>query len=125
MLQLVYVSTARDGWDRRFDALCAQAGANNLRDEVTGVLLQHEDRFLQVLEGPQATVENTFIRIITDPRHHALALLSRRLLVQRQFGDWPMAALSGPERAAAIARVGAIVAAGPNAAATLARHFGA
>ncbi len=124
MLQLIYVSVAQDGWDGRFDRLCAQAGANNLRDEITGVLLHRGGRFLQVLEGPQAMVEDTFIRIVTDPRHHALALLSRRVLMQRQFGDWAMAGLDGDEESAVITRVGGIVVAAPDAAATLARYFG-
>ena len=124
MLQLIYVSVAQDSWDGRFDRLCAQAGANNRRDEITGVLIERDGRFLQVLEGPQATVEDTFIRIVTDPRHHALVLLSRRMLMQRQFGDWAMAGLDGDEGSAAITQVGGIVAAEADAAATLARYFG-
>lgn len=125
MLQLIYVSVAQNSWDGRLDQLCAQAGANNRRDEITGVLIERDCRFLQVLEGPQANVEDTFIRIVSDPRHHALVLLSLRMLMQRQFGDWAMAGLDGDEGTDAITQVGGIVAAEPDAAATLARYFAA
>ena len=65
--------------------------ANNARDEVTGLLFTDGRRFLQVLEGPQTTVENTFLRIIADPRHRALVVLSRRETTGREFGNWSMA----------------------------------
>lgn len=125
MLQLVYVSFADPAWNGDLHALCDQARANNARDEITGILLVHHGSFLQVLEGPMAHVENTFIRIVTDPRHHALALLSRRVLVGREFGEWAMMGLEDERaRHEAIARVGRIVAAG-NAAALpeFYRHF--
>ncbi len=44
-----------------------------------------------MLEGPRATVEDTFLRIIADPRHRALVLLSRREIDRREFGEWSMA----------------------------------
>ena len=73
------------------DEVLAKSRANNTRDEVTGLLFTDGHRFLQVLEGPQATVEDTFLRIIADPRHRALVLLSRRAITRREFGDWSMA----------------------------------
>lgn len=120
MLQLIYLSTPRRSWDGRFDLLCAQAAENNARDEITGVLLQHGGTFLQILEGPQVTVEDTFIRIITDPRHHALELLSRRKLTRREFGEWAMAGVEGGHDCAeAIDHVARIIADDHNAGALL------
>jgi len=57
-----------------------------------------------VLDASHVVVENTFIRIITDRRHHALSLLSRRTWMQRPFGAWATAGLGGRDHAAVIAR---------------------
>lgn len=92
MLQLLYISSSRlGGGPIDLDALFDQAQRNNARDEVTGLLYTDGRRFLQVLEGPKVHVEDTFLRIIADPRHHALVLLSRREITKREFGTWSMA----------------------------------
>jgi hypothetical protein len=92
MLQLLYISSYRRGdVPLDLDALVAQAQANNARDEITGLLYSNGKRFLQALEGPKTAVEDTFLRIIADPRHHALVLLSRRETTRREFGEWSMA----------------------------------
>lgn len=107
MLQLIYVSTAveKDD-DLDVTILCDEASRNNARDEITGVLMLEDRNFLQVLEGPKETVENTFLRIVTDQRHHSLLLLSRTMLTRREFGDWSMATCtSSGEKQEVIARV--------------------
>ena len=89
-LQLLYISSAASRVVD-LDALLAQAQANNARAEVTGLLYTDGKRFLQAIEGPVRTVEDTFLRIIADPRHRSLVLLSRRLTDKREFGPWAMA----------------------------------
>lgn len=91
MLQLLYISSARRGEDVDLDALFEQAQRNNAREEITGLLYTDGKRFLQAIEGPKAAVEDLFLRIIADPRHHALVLLSRRETPRREFGEWSMA----------------------------------
>lgn len=92
MLQLVYISSRRNRNEPiDLDALFAQAQSNNRRDEITGLLYTDGHRFLQALEGAKAAVEDAFLRIIADPRHHSLVLLSRRETARREFGEWSMA----------------------------------
>lgn len=91
MLQLLYISSARRGGAVDLDALFEQAQRNNAREEVTGLLYTDGKRFLQAIEGPKTAVEDLFLRIIADPRHHALVLLSRRETSRREFGEWSMA----------------------------------
>lgn len=125
MIQLIYLSTVSDEWDGRLDLLCAQSRENNVRDEITGILIRRGDTFLQVLEGPRATVEDTFIRVVTDPRHHALDLLSRRVLTRREFGEWSMIALTDAcEYGDALAQVAQIVADDPQARDMLHKRIG-
>jgi hypothetical protein len=92
MLQLLYISSSKLGQPPiDLDALLQQCQTNNRRDGVTGLLYTDGRRFLQVLEGAKDTIDDTFLRILADPRHHALVLLSRRLIAQREFGEWAMA----------------------------------
>lgn len=97
MLQLLYISSARRTENVDLDRLFEQARRNNAREEITGLLYTDGRRFLQALEGPKTAVEDTFLRIIADPRHHALVLLSRRETSRREFGEWSMARRSFDE----------------------------
>lgn len=63
---------------------------NNRRDELTGVLLRHDGRFLQAIEGRRADVDRLMDRLHCDPRHANLRLLSDRAVPTRLFGDWAM-----------------------------------
>jgi hypothetical protein len=92
MIQLCYISTARPhvGWDAVDDILAASR-RNNAPARVTGLLLFNGKRFLQLLEGAPAAVEETYARIQRDPRHFAVVKLSERTIDAREFGDWEMA----------------------------------
>lgn len=63
---------------------------NNAVDGITGLLWHGDGRFLQVLEGPEASVSETYRRIAADPRHHDLMVWSDRTVETRQFGYWSM-----------------------------------
>ena len=89
MLQLVYISSAKDKPD--VAAILATSRRNNARDSITGLLYADGVRFLQALEGPEDTVEASFARIQQDGRHRAVVVLSRRSVEGREFGNWQMA----------------------------------
>ena len=91
MLQLVYVSSANRREAPDPVRILATSRRNNHRDSITGLLYSDAARFLQVLEGPEAKVEEAFARIQADPRHRALVVLSRRTVEAREFGNWEMA----------------------------------
>ena len=91
MLQLVYVSSVTRSEVIAPGPILTASRRNNQRDGITGLLYSDDARFLQVLEGPEDKVEQTFARIQTDPRHRALVILSRRTIDAREFGDWEMA----------------------------------
>ena len=91
VLQLLYVSSVTPGSAIDLDTLLSVSQTRNLQDGITGLLYTDGRRFLQVLEGPNEPVEDTFLRITKDPRHRALVRLSRRLITRREFGEWSMA----------------------------------
>lgn len=99
MLQLVYISTARAAVtaDLVEDVLAASR-RNNTRAGITGLLITGGQRFLQVLEGPDAAVLAAYARIQADPRHFACVLLSCRKVEARAFGEWAMGHQAGSDR---------------------------
>ncbi|MCJ2033421.1 PAS domain S-box protein [Methylobacterium sp. J-068] len=60
---------------------------------ITGVLALHGTDFAQVLEGPEAAVEETFARIARDSRHNQIVVLARGPVAERRFPASPMAFL--------------------------------
>lgn len=92
MLQIVYLSTATPGLVAQDIArILIKSRGNNRADDITGLLYHDGKRFLQALEGSDAAVERVFARILVDPRHSDVRLLSRRPIDEREFGTWAMA----------------------------------
>lgn len=63
---------------------------NNFRDGITGFLIFDKSAFIQVLEGEEAAVLETYERIGEDPRHNGLTLVATRTLQARAFDGWAM-----------------------------------
>ncbi len=122
MRQLVYISTIRREIAGTIDprAILVESRRNNARDGITGLLFFDGKRFLQALEGDEATVDATFRRIEGDRRHHGLVVLSIREIASREFGEWSMAYRSAGEGdPVALERISALTAnAGPEIRAT-------
>lgn len=92
MRQVIYESVATDppATDTA-PAILRGARPFNGLNGVTGLLCAANDRFLQVLEGPEESVELALERIAADPRHHRIEILSDQAIESRAFSDWSMA----------------------------------
>lgn len=86
--QLFYTSRSAPGVD--VDHILQQSRHNNAVDGITGLLWHDGSHFLQVIEGPESSVAETYARIANDPRHSELTILSDRLIRAREFGYWSM-----------------------------------
>ena len=62
----------------------------NEKSKITGALLATRTHFLQVLEGEFAEVNETFFRIVSDPRHQYIQLISFAPAARRLFEGWTM-----------------------------------
>ncbi len=71
--------------------ILAVSRRRNKADTITGALLFTASGFAQVLEGYRETVERTFERIGSDPRHAEVSVLAFTPIERRSFPDWPMA----------------------------------
>ncbi|WP_083276736.1 BLUF domain-containing protein [Sphingobium phenoxybenzoativorans] len=101
MLQIIYISSARPMLGSADCQNILQAAVTNKsKFDVTGLLLFNLKRFLQVLEGPERSVDYLFQKISLDPRHRAVVELDRKQIDEREFGSWAMAFDDGrsPER---------------------------
>jgi hypothetical protein len=91
MIRLLYISTTRVPHSRiQLDAILAASRRNNAAAGITGLLIAGGNRFLQVLEGPEARVQETYDRIRIDTRHIAPVILKREAVEKRLFGRWAM-----------------------------------
>lgn len=76
---------------------------NNTRDQLSGLLIAHEKRFLQVLEGPEPAVKACYARILSDKRHTLVRMLSHGTVNARVFPTWRMG-FARPDELAADAK---------------------
>lgn len=71
--------------------ILAESQKNNARDELTGALAAHRERYIQVVEGPAQALDSLLRRLEDDPRHKDVTLLDRDRIDERLFGAWTMA----------------------------------
>jgi hypothetical protein len=92
VFQTVYLSEAVNPLDRsRLEALLAQARLKNHRLGLTGLLLYHEGKFMQLLEGDRGVVQQVMASIRQDPRHRRVVSLLEHQTHEREFAEWSMA----------------------------------
>lgn len=64
---------------------------NNVKTDITGILIELKGLFFQVMEGPSEAVDQLYERISRDDRHTEMLLLSSSDAVPtRMFPDWAM-----------------------------------
>ena len=74
------------------DQIMNTAIKNNYAVGITGLLLAAKGYFFQILEGETREVCAAYARILEDPRHQELHILSQGFARKRLFGEWNMCA---------------------------------
>ena len=62
----------------------------NALDGISGLLVFNGTRFLQVIEGSEAAVNDLVERLRRDPRHTGFEVRDERSIERRSFPDWSM-----------------------------------
>ncbi len=89
--QLVYISAAEHNFtEQELQQLLAKARENNMKLDVSGMLLFHEGSFIQALEGEKHAVETLYEKIGQDDRHSETRVLFRGDIDERHFDSWSM-----------------------------------
>ena len=91
MQQLIYVSDKANNYNKSdtIDILVA-ARKRNMERAITGLIVELDQSFYQILEGNQSDVEDIFQLIKTDSRHYNLRVLYQQPVLKREFGEWAM-----------------------------------
>ena len=71
--------------------LLQKCNQQNFDIEISGLLIFHNNRFMQLLEGSKARIEFIMGKISNDPRHSNLKVLHETECTQRSMGAWAMA----------------------------------
>ncbi len=91
MYQLLYVSHAhRSLSEIELLQILKQARVNNTAKGVTGLLIYYDGSFLQLLEGEQQAVQQTYDIIAKDMRHSRINIIGTQEVEERSFADWSM-----------------------------------
>jgi hypothetical protein len=93
LARLLYFSLRVDLGPTVLDDVLAISRLNNLRDGITGALISSDRHFVQLLEGDRIAVRRCFKRIMRDPRHRDLQVVTALAADQRLFGSWSMHAV--------------------------------
>ncbi|KAF1046609.1 diguanylate phosphodiesterase [Xylophilus sp.] len=106
---LVYRSRLRgEITTEQLAALDRQARADNEARGITGILLFDGSHCFQLLEGPEAMVQEVYRRVCADLRHHHVVKLLDDYAPGRKFGQWGMKLFDvraqPPEQADALVR---------------------
>ncbi|KAA9338160.1 BLUF domain-containing protein [Hymenobacter busanensis] len=92
MHHIIYVSTATEDFTpAQLQALLHHNRQRNARYHVTGILLYHEGRIMQLLEGDEAPVRYLYQQIAQDARHTGVVKLADEAIASRSFAQWHMA----------------------------------
>jgi hypothetical protein len=88
---LVYISTAYKllNQDELLDILTISR-KNNQQRNLTGILLYGEGTFIQVLEGEEEILKETYKDIEADERHKNVIKMTEGELEERNFKNWSM-----------------------------------
>lgn len=90
LYQLSYMSSLVKPDSAMLRTIVDTARRRNKPNQITGMLLCCDGQIVQVLEGPQAAVKETFERIVSDTRHHCIVELTGTEVEQRDFEGWSM-----------------------------------
>lgn len=87
---IIYASRPFGFDDTVLKSILLSSRTNNTKSNVTGALICRSDLYLQLLEGPEDGVDQTFQRIQRDDRHLELHPLKEGKTDRRLFASWAM-----------------------------------
>jgi hypothetical protein len=90
LFQLIYMSSLVNPDPLVVAEILEVSVRNNKRKEITGMMLYAEGNIVQVLEGENVAIMDTFSRILVDMRHVGIFVLYEREVMERDFGSWSM-----------------------------------
>lgn len=98
LVRLIYTSRPTTAFQlKNLDDILQKSQVNNKALGLTGALCFTYEHFLQCLEGGRTVVNQTYQRILQDPRHSDVILLDYQEIAQREFAEWSMGCIPNNE----------------------------
>ncbi|MEM1409387.1 MAG: BLUF domain-containing protein [Pseudomonadota bacterium] len=92
MRRVVYISRATSEiTDQDLNDIIEESRRSNAKIDVTGVLIHHQGRFFQCIEGPHQKVSELLEKIERSSKHDQIDVLLNERITERLFGCWAMA----------------------------------
>jgi Sensors of blue-light using FAD len=90
--QILYCSLMSEPMSEQAIAQLTQTAANlNRMDHITGMLMQADGVFVQLIEGPREAIKHLWARLLHDKRHSGIVqLYHRREVEARACSTWAM-----------------------------------
>ncbi|MGY6560711.1 MAG: BLUF domain-containing protein [Luteibaculaceae bacterium] len=86
---LLYYSVLHtDSTDEDLEDIFNRSIRNNIRNQITGVMIYQDGKFMSLLEGEKEALESTFNRISKDDRHQFLKILVSGKHQKRLYEHW-------------------------------------
>ena len=97
LVQIIYVSRSSivsasnfTGIEPKIARILSQSRLNNRKNGLVGVLYFGDGCFFQCLEGNEVEVDKLYDKLLLDPRHTDLKLISRKQISNLSFTNWAM-----------------------------------
>lgn len=91
LTRLVYTSSIAEEFEPEdIELILSSARHYNKMKNVTGMLCFNRKYFLQCIEGSRTDVNNTYHKILNDPRHKNIIMLDYKEISAREFDKWSM-----------------------------------
>ena len=90
LTELIYVSNLVGESEHELGAILESSVRHNQLNGITGMLLYYRGGLMQVLEGEDLQVQETYGRICADTRHRDILTLSSSEIPGRHFENWSM-----------------------------------
>ncbi|HCP19179.1 MAG TPA: blue light sensor protein [Alphaproteobacteria bacterium] len=88
--RVIYVSERADTTNSDLQEIINSSRVNNPQNDVTGCLVSGINSYLQLLEGPDASVDELYVKISKDTRHTNIVKLNEEAIDSRLFTSWSM-----------------------------------
>ena len=97
LVQIIYVSRSSEvsaanftGIEPKIARILTKSRINNRKNGLAGVLYFGDGCFFQCLEGSEIEVDKLYDKLLQDPRHTDLKLISRKQITHLSFTNWAM-----------------------------------
>ena len=88
--RVIYVSEKVGSSEQDVAEIVKASAQNNPSKDITGCLVEGQNSFLQILEGPSDAIKGLYKTISEDSRHTNVTRLYDEPVGTRLFSDWSM-----------------------------------